>query len=180
MNTHTHTYLCGKKTATALHLICSLRCQLAQVEVQDVELQTTGGLAAALQELRREQLQEPGNSAEQRRSTHLTETQGPSSVREALGRYLPSQLVFFSIWKVCLNMKRTSCQRNKSIGSQRRTGNLRAEPRTLLFTWKNLSILSLSMPVHSLLKVCRKLCTYSSSAGNRRSRSPSSSSSSVF
>lgn len=37
------------------------------------------------------------------------------------------------------------------------------------FTWKNLSILSRSIPVHSLLKVCRKLSRYRNSAGNRTS-----------
>lgn len=38
-------------------------------------------------------------------------------------------------------------------------------------TWKNLSIRSLSIPVHSLLKVCRKLSRYKNSAGNSTSSS---------
>lgn len=40
----------------------------------------------------------------------------------------------------------------------------------LTLTWKNLSIRSLSIPVHSLLKVCRKLSRYNNSAGNSTSR----------
>lgn len=76
MNTHTHTH--HTHFCAALHLVCRHRRQLAHVEVQDVEQQATGRLAAALQQLSRQQLQEPGNNTEQTHNARLTVAAPPA------------------------------------------------------------------------------------------------------
>lgn len=43
------------------------------------------------------------------------------------------------------------------------TGAAGVQKAGLVVTWKNLSMRSRSMPVHSLLTVCRKLSTYRNS-----------------
>lgn len=54
----------SRPAGAAPHLVCGRRRQLAHVDVQDVQLQPAGGLAAGLQELSRQQLQEPGNDTD--------------------------------------------------------------------------------------------------------------------
>lgn len=61
-----NTNTCGSKDPgpKQTHLVCSHRRQLAHVDVQDVVLQPAGRLAAALQDLSGEQLQEPGDNTD--------------------------------------------------------------------------------------------------------------------
>lgn len=68
MSAHTHTHTRAGPRA-AVHLVGGHPRQLAQVEVQHVQPQATGRLAAALQQLSPQQLQEPGNNAEQSHHT---------------------------------------------------------------------------------------------------------------
>ena len=72
------------------------------------------------------------------------------------------------MWSPSLPIKESQSQSQKSIFSYSRTTQTRSDS-PLSPTWKNLSIRSRSIPVHSLLKVCRKLSRYNNSAANSTS-----------
>lgn len=52
---------------------------------------------------------------------------------------------------------------NLEVEAEDETGAAGVQKAGLVVTWKNLSMRSRSMPVHSLLMVCRKLSTYRNS-----------------
>lgn len=68
--------MCACVRARVPHLCRAHRRQLGHVDIEDVELQSAGRCAVALQELRRQQLQEPGDE---------TETETPNNVKPGPG-----------------------------------------------------------------------------------------------
>lgn len=86
-----------------------------------MELQPAGRPAAALQELSRQQLQKPGNDTEQTPKAGTVNVSAATARqrRRAFMRYLLSQFLLCSISKVCLNMKRTSCERGEQHQQKR-------------------------------------------------------------
>lgn len=79
--------------------------------------------------------------------------------------------VVFNDWNSCLRTKKIKLSGfvSSSDSELKTFSHVKIIMIINTLTWKNLSILSRSIPVHSLLKVCRKLSRYRNSAGNRTS-----------